>query len=336
MKSPLSPTRRDFLSRLALAGAALPLAALAAETENAPPAAGSSRAPAMAGTATADSRTIHVFAKPLQSLSYAETADLLADCGYGGIDFAVRPGGHVLPEKVAEDLPRAIEAAHKRGLKVEMITTAIVSAQDKFTEPLLKIAAANGVKFYRLGGLSYDPKLGVIESLDRHHAALAELAQLNQSLGLHGAYQNHSGTRVGSPLWDLRYLVRDLDAQWIGVQYDIRHATTEGGQSWPIALRLLAPWIKCTDVKDFRWAQSPGKATVEGMPLGDGIVPLDAYFKEVRTLGIGGPISVHLEYPPFEKGPKFATAGEMRAAFAAALKKDLEVLRGLMAKHQLA
>lgn len=293
-------------------------------------------APAAASTAPAGPTTIHVFSKPLHWLSYAETAKLLAETGYGGIDYTVRPEGHVLPEKAETDLPRAVEAADKAGLKVEMITTAIVSARDKHTEPLLRTAAKLGVKFYRLGNFNYDFKLGVLESLEKHQAALKELAQLNQSLGLHGAIQNHAGTRVGAPVWDLHALLRDFDPRWLGVQYDIRHATTEGGQSWPLGLRLLKPWIRCTDIKDFKWVQTPGKATIEGTPLGEGIVPFDAYFKLVRELGVGGPMSVHLEYPPFERGPKFASDAEKRAAFVTALKKDVAVLKAHLAKHQIA
>lgn len=38
-------------------------------------------------------------------MSHAETAKLIASCGYGGIDYTVRKAqAHVLPEKAAEDL----------------------------------------------------------------------------------------------------------------------------------------------------------------------------------------------------------------------------------------
>lgn len=338
-------SRRNFVRRAAAAAVLLPLVRVTPGLHAAEPK--SATAPSEAGKlvaapgATTWSKpgkvgTVHVFSKPLQHLSYAETAALLAETGYSGIDLPVRANGHVLPEKVDEDLPRAIEAAHKAGLKIEMITTDIVSVQSKLAEPVLRAAAKHGVKFYRLGNLPYDAKLGVMESLQKLKAQFRELAQLNASLGVHGAYQNHSGTRVGSPVWDLYELLRELDPRAIGVQFDIRHATTEGGQSWPLGLKLLAPWIKCTDVKDFKWAQSPGKATVEGTALGEGIVPLDAYFKLYRELGIEGPISVHLEYPPFERGPKFETPAEQRAVFVTALKKDSAVLAGLLKKHSLA
>jgi L-ribulose-5-phosphate 3-epimerase len=333
--SPSSFTRRDFVSRIAAASAALPLAGLLSNASAAEPKA-KKKVDEPAGPLkprTAGPTTIHVFSKPLHWLSYADTARIIADAGYGGIDYTVRVAqGHVLPEKVQEDLPRAVDAARAAGLKVEMITTDVTSVRDKHAEPLLRAAAKAGVKYYRLGNFNYDLKLGISGTLEKLKPTLKELAALNASLGLHGAIQNHSGTRIGSAIWDLYELLRDIDPKALGVQYDIRHATVEGGQSWPLALRRIAPWIKCTDIKDFKWDQAPGKATVENVPVGEGIVAFDAYFKLVRELDIGGPISVHLEYPPFERTPQMSEA-EKRAKFPALMKKDLTALKGFMAKH---
>jgi sugar phosphate isomerase/epimerase len=324
-------SRRRFLSRLAVAGAALPLARLApsahaAETKK------KAAAPAALPPWTGGPTVIHVFSKPLHWMSYADTAALAKATGYGGLDYTVRVAqGHVLPVKVKEDLPRAIDAAHAAGLKVEMITTDITNARDKTAETVLQTAAKLGVKYYRTGNFSYDNKLGVMGSLQQHRTAAKELAALNHSLGIHGAIQNHAGTRVGGPLWDLYEIVRDIDPRWLGVQYDIRHAVVEGAQSWPVTLRLLAPWIKCSDIKDFKWEQAPGKAAIENVPIGEGIVPFDAYFKLVRELQLAGPMSVHLEYPPFERAQ--ISEAEKRAQFPALMKKDLVALQALMAKQ---
>jgi L-ribulose-5-phosphate 3-epimerase len=332
MKTPVPSTsapysRRDFVSLLAAAGTIAPLAGSALAQSSA----SSSRA---ASPARPSSPTIvHVFSKPLQWLSYDATAKLIADTGFGGIDFPVRPGGHVLPEKVTEDFPRAVDAARKAGLKVEMITTGITSAREPHAETLLRTAAKLGVKYYRLGNFRYDLQAGVWPSLQKLKPVLRELADLNSSLGLHGAIQNHAGPRVGGPLWDLYELVREHDPRWLGVQYDIRHATVEGAQSWPITLRLLAPWILCTDIKDFQWQQSPGRGVIHNVPLGEGIVPYDAYFKLVSELGIGGPMSLHLEYPPFERDPRQLSEAQKLTEFTAGMKRDGATLKGWMKTH---
>ncbi|MBI4623535.1 MAG: TIM barrel protein [Verrucomicrobia bacterium] len=337
MKSnPASSTqssRRRFLTQLTAISAAVPLARLTTGASAAEPKKKTgSTAPAPAAPWAGGPTVIHVFSKPLHWLSYAETAALAKEAGYGGIDYTVRvPQGHVLPEKVKEDLPRAIDAARAAGLKVEMMTTEITSVRDKHAETVLRTAAKLGVKYYRTGNFNYDPKLGVMGTLEKLKPALKELAALNQSLGLHGAIQNHAGPRIGGALWDLYELLRDIDPRGLGVQYDIRHALVEGAQSWPVTLRLLAPWIKCTDLKDFKWEQAPGKATIENVPIGEGVVPFDAYFKLVRELNLAGPMSVHLEYPPFERSP--ISNAEKRGQFPALMRKDLGALKGYMARQ---
>ncbi|MDZ7723632.1 MAG: hypothetical protein U5R06_12725 [candidate division KSB1 bacterium] len=50
-------------------------------------------------------------------------ARTIAEIGFDGVDLTVRPGGHVLPENVTQDLPRAVKAIEKTGLKVPMMTT---------------------------------------------------------------------------------------------------------------------------------------------------------------------------------------------------------------------
>ncbi len=322
-----SLSRREFVGRLAAAGAALPLAgamssAFAAEAK-----------PMAVASKPAGPTTIHVFSKPLHMFPPAEAAKILAECGFGGIDYTVRvQQGHVLPAKVTEDLPRAIDAARAAGLKVEMITTEITSARAENTETVLRTAAKHGVKFYRLGNFNYDAKLGITGTLEKLQPGLKELAALNQSLGIHGAIQNHSGVRVGSPVWDLYHLLKDIDPRGLGVQYDIRHATNEGGMSWPLALKLIAPWVRCTDIKDFKWTQSPGKSSVDNTPLGEGIVPFDAYFKLVKELGIGGPMSMHFEHPPFERPPAGLSAADRLTQMKAMMKTDLAFLKAQMAK----
>jgi sugar phosphate isomerase/epimerase len=329
----MNSTRREFLSALAVAGATLPLAARAAEPK-AEKSEKKAKSAAPSYTTTIPAGTIHVFSKPMHMFSLADTAAMIAEAGYGGIDYTVRVAqGHVLPERVEEDLPKAVDAAKRAGLKVEMITTEITSAKDQHAEKVLRTAARLGVKFYRLGVHNYDAQLGVWGSLQKLKPVFKELADLNQSVGIHGAIQNHAGTRVGSALWDLHELLRDLDPKWIGVQYDIRHATAEGGQSWSLPLKLLAPWIRCTDAKDFKWEQAPGKATIENTPIGDGIVNFDAYFKLVRELNLTGPISVHLEYPPFERMQM--SDAEKRVKFPVLMKKDLVALKLFMAKHKI-
>jgi L-ribulose-5-phosphate 3-epimerase len=242
-------------------------------------------------------RPIHVFTKLLQFLSYREMAEVLAENGFDGADLTVRLGGQVLPENVETDLPKAVKALRDAGVDSYMITTGIVRAEDKWTRPVLKTMADLGIRYYRTGYLDYNPSKSIPENLEEHKFTFEKLEKLNREYGVHGGYQNHSGRRVGGPAWDLYMLLKDRDPEFIGVQYDIRHATVEGGVSWPLGLKLLAPWIKTTDIKDFIWEKNEEqKWQIKNIPLGEGMVDFDTYFELCKSLNIVGPVSIHYEY----------------------------------------
>src|SRR3954465_14656586 len=85
---------------------------------------------------------VSIFSKNLHWLDYEAMASVVAQMGFDGVDLTVRPEGHVLPERVAEDLPKAVAALKKEGLNVYMITTAILNADAAHTETILKTASA--------------------------------------------------------------------------------------------------------------------------------------------------------------------------------------------------
>lgn len=315
-------SRRNFLGRLATATLATPLlgSGLQAQERTAPRAPASDNAPTEPGP-------LHVFSKPFHSFSYDETAAVIAEAGFAGIDYTVRPGGHVAPDSVAADLPRAVAAARAAGLRTDMMVTGITSLETPHARDVLRTAASLGITTYRLGFLRYDFKLGVHATLARLKPALRALADFNASLGLHGAIQNHSGlTQVGALGWDLHALLSDVDPRWLGCQYDVRHAVTACGQSWPITLEILRPWIRSTAWKDFRWAQAPGQQSVVNVPLGEGIVDFALYREKVRELRVGGPRSVHFEYAPFEPIPTVSPP-ERRAQLLTAMQRDRRTLQ---------
>jgi sugar phosphate isomerase/epimerase len=314
-------SRRKFISTTAVAGAVLPLAGFQNLSV------GDLQKPA--------GSKIHVFTKPFQWMTYKDMSELVAKAGAGGIDLPVRPGGHVLPENVERDLPLAAMAAKEAGLSMEMIVTGIVSATEKYTEQILKTAASAGVKYYRLGWIPYDEAAGITGTLKNLKDELKKLQDLNAKYGLHGAYQNHSGNRVGGAVWDLYELFRDADPRYLGVQYDVRHAVVEGANSWVNGLNLVAPWVKCTDIKDFTWSQSGKKWAPETVALGEGAVNFDEYFKTVKKRGITGPVSLHLEYPPFEKYTGDANPEVRKKLCLDALKKDVATLKGWIEKYQV-
>ena len=277
-----------------------------------------------------------IFSKHLQFLDYDAMAETAAEIGFDGVDLTVRPRGHVLPENVERDLPSAVEAVRKAGLEVNMMTTGITDPDDPYTVPTLKIAGRLGIGYYRMGYLSYKEELGVARTLESYKPQLRDLAALNKEYGLHGAYQNHSGTRVGGPVWDVWLLIKDLDPRWMGCQYDIRHAVVEGRTSWPLGLKLLSSHIKITAIKDFRWARINGAWKIQDCPLGEGMVDFKTYFDLVRELRIEGPVSVHFEYPMPAESEENLSLEQRRQKTVAVMKNDLKTLRSMLEKAGLA
>jgi len=279
---------------------------------------------------------IHIFTKCLQFLKYDELAEALAREGFDGADLAVRPGGQVLPENVKTDLPKVMKALRSNGIGSNMIVTAITDANVPLTVDILKTMADEGIKYYRMGYLNYDSKKSVPENLDELRRTFEKLENLNRKLGVCGNYQNHSGTRVGGPVWDLYYLLKDRDPESIGVQYDIRHAIVEGGVSWPVGMKLLSPWIRTTAIKDFIWEKDEkGKWKIKNVPLGEGMVDFDKYFTMYKSFDIQAPVSIHYEYDlgGAQHGNLHPTMN--RNEICSWLKKDITFLKNQFTKYNL-
>jgi len=286
--------------------------------------------------ATESKRTVHVFTKCLQFLNYDEIGEVLAKYGFDGADLTVRPGGQVLPENVITDLPKALIALRKHGVGSDMITTNISDPEDEYTKPILKTMADLGIRYYRMGYLKYDDNKTVMQNLDDHRKMIEKLEKLNKKFGVTANYQNHSGTRVGGPVWDLYHILKDRDPEYIGVQYDIRHATVEGGVSWPIGMKLLSPWIGTTDIKDFIWEKNEeGTWKIKNVPLGTGMVDFDKYFKLYKAFDIKAPVSIHYEYDLGGAEHGDQNPSMSREDIFAWLEKDLNFLKKQFTKHHL-
>ena len=272
---------------------------------------------------------IHIFSKHLQFLNYTEMADAAASMGFAGVDLTVRPEGHVLPDRVESDLPKAVEALKKVGLPPKLMTTAVGDATDATDLKLLKTASKLGFQLYRMKWYAYDEKRAIPDSIQGFQTQVQALGELNKPLKLTGCYQNHAGTLVGSSVWEIWEMLKTADRTHMGAQYDIRHATVEGGQSWPTGLRLIQPHIKALTMKDFIWEKKNGKWIVQDVPLGEGMIDFKTYFSYLKRANIQVPVTLHIEYPAggAEHGAAKLTIPQNEVFTA--MKRDLSRLKEL-------
>jgi sugar phosphate isomerase/epimerase len=259
------------------------------------------------------------FTKYFQDLSFGELADRIAETGVAGIEAPVRPGGHIEPERVEDELPRLVEALRGRGLALEILTSGITGVSDaQRTEAVLRTAAGLGIPRYRMGYYKYDLSRPIQPQLDEIRPRLADLAALNRELGIQAVYQNHSGRDyVGGPVWDIVDLVRPHDPGQIALAFDIGHATVEGSVTWELDFARARPHLGAVFVKDYRLE---GRSR-RGVPLGEGSVN-PKFFPLLASLEPRVPVSLHVEHLPDEPpGP------ERTRRHLEAIRKDVALLR---------
>ncbi|HLF34270.1 MAG TPA: sugar phosphate isomerase/epimerase family protein [Cyclobacteriaceae bacterium] len=315
--------RRKFLEQLALLGISAPLASGMLNAK-------SRVAERYRNSADAQIDAICVFSKHLHFLDYEEMAGVIKEMGFDGIDLTVRPEGHVLPENVERDLPRAVEAAKKAGVTVPAITTSITAVSEPHTEKILATASGLGIKYYRMGWLGYNHEKSLVDNLNGSIPQFRALADMNKKYGIIGDYQNHAGLHIGAPVWDLHRILAKLDPNWIGCQYDIRHATVEGGTCWPLGLELIRPFIHTIDIKDFYWKMVNGKWVDFNSPVGEGMVDFGQYFGMLKKMGVRATISMHFEYPLTDSPDSMLPAKSELDQVKSKMVRDLKSLQGFI------
>ena len=309
------------------------------------------------GSQSARRLPIVYFSKHLQWLDGEQMAATAAELGFDGIDLTVRQGGHVLPERVQEELPKVAKIVRNAGLEIPMITAGIVDVNSPDAEAIIRTASEVGIPRYRWGWFSWSddkevPNLSNVHaSLERPSGILidvparlaqlkkrvATLAALNEKYKVCAMYHNHSGSMVGASVWDLWVLIKDFDPRWVSSNFDIGHATVEGGLGgWVNSARLMAPFMRGVAIKDFKWGKNAkGEWEPLWCPLGEGMVNFPAYLAMIKAAKFSGPVQLHTEYPlgGVENGARTLTMD--KAQVLATIRKDLNTLKGWMRQAQL-
>ena len=309
-----TPTRRKFLKQSAAIVGGVSLLGASPLIANTP--------------SSSNELKVHIFSKHLQFLDYQGMAKEAKEMGFDGIDLTVRPKGHVTPENVERDLPKATEALKEFGFQPNLFATKVTDADNPLDRKVLETARKLGYQNYRTGYLKYSLDKSIPQSIDSYRKQFKKLARLNRQLGLTGGYQNHAGKNyAGAGIWDMYQILKGINSEHLGFQYDIRHATVEGGMGWETALRLVKDQINSLVIKDFSWEQVKGKWKAVHVPMGEGMVDFKRYFQLVKEYKIDVPVSLHVEYDlgGAEKG-KSEISISQEEVFEK-IEKDLKFLR---------
>src|SRR5262249_34770007 len=223
----------------------------------------------------------------------------------------------------------------EHSLEVPMITTDIVDAHTPFTDDILQTASDLGIRYYRFGGFKWDESKPFDAQLANFQPLLKQLAERNARYQTCAIYHTHSGAGVvGASIWDLHILMRDLDPKAVGINYDVAHATIEGGLGgWIDSFRISGRHLRGIAVKDFAWGKdAKGAWQAQWKPIGEGMVHLQQFFGMVAKAQFSGPVQVHFEYPLGGANNGNTNITIPREQVYAAMKSDLGKVRAAMSQ----
>jgi len=282
------PTRRRFVQVTAAAGAATVLGAKGVLAAMSPRSLASGAEPGFRGT-------LCFFSKHLPNMDAPRLARAMKTLGFGGVDLTVRPGGHIDPKRVAQDLPPFVEGIRKEGVSVPMITTELVSDADPAARPTFDTAASLRIPYLKPGYYRY-AFVDARREVEAAAAQLRGLAALSTRSGVHLGFHNHAGY-IGGGIWDIAPVIEALDPTAVGYYFDVRHAVVEGGDGgWRTAFSVVAPRLSMIALKDFFWEKTATGWRQQNCPMGEGMVNWKVYFGMLAKAGFQGPASLHLEY----------------------------------------
>ena len=243
-----------------------------------------------------------VFSKHFQTMKAEELGKTLTQIGVNGVDLTVREGGHIQPARVKNELPRFQEILGTQGIKISMLTTAIVEMNDEARD-IIEVCAKSNIKYIKLGYWIYKGFGYYEKQAEEVKKALARLQPVFRDNGVKAGFHNHSGMCMGLNANHILRLIEDCDPEVIGVYYDVGHSIIEGSDcGWMMDMDIAKERLFMIAVKDMAWfrlggANEPKKGWVRKMvPLEAGLTDWKKFVECLKQLKFNGPISFHSEY----------------------------------------
>jgi sugar phosphate isomerase/epimerase len=282
---------------------------------------------------------VGIVSRHLQFTNMEEAIAIAKEAGFDSIEWNVRRGGHVEPENVERDLPRCLELTRQAGLAAPMITTSIADVESPHAERILAAASGLGVTHYRAEGLHFDYTQDLERQLEALKPRLAAVNALSTKYRIAYAYHTHSSVGdMGGTIVALWSVMKDFDPAYIGLNYDIGHATRRAGPGVVDGLHIAHRYIKGLAIKDFAYVPNPqtGGLRTEWTPVGLGQINLRQAFEILKAKNWRGPINIHYEH----HGLLGSSLGQYKlpvplAEFKTLIRADLDYVRGVMQALQL-
>ena len=248
-----------------------------------------------------------MFTKHLQTMSVVEAGRTIKDLGFSGVELTVRPNGHILPENVREELPRAVDQLREIGLETPALVVEIHNRQEPYSAVVCEMASKVGARELRTSSARYRTFGNIREQLDAARKDARDLESLGKEYGVRLCVHAHSGDFLSCQGALLDSWIGETDPRYVGVSLDLGHWTTEGGKSgWKAGIDLMRGRVGLVAIKSFGWFHESDPKTGEMrwnaklVPLDEGNVQFRQAFEYLRQTGWDADgkslVSVHSEY----------------------------------------
>ena len=215
-----------------------------------------------------------MFSKHLQPLPIPEIGRIIKELGFSGVELTVRPGGHIQPDEVDTELPRAVEVFGELGLDLPAIVVEI-HRRDPDAEAVCRAAGRSGATVLRTSSQRYTAFGTIREQIARARADARQLEALGREYGVRLCVHCHSGDMLSAQGGILASIIDETDPRSVGVSLDVAHLTVEGGiAGWRQSIDLLQERVGILAVKSFGWFHEPDAVT-GGQRWTAKVVPLD-------------------------------------------------------------
>ncbi len=196
-----------------------------------------------------DSRCVFtVFTKPWKSFTMEELAAHVKRLGFDGVEFPLRPGYQVEPEKAAKGLPKLARVFADHGLS-------IASVAGPTDEPAFAACAEAGVPVIRVM-CRLAPGEGYMQAEGRFRRELDAMAPLCERYKVTVGIQNHSGEFVANAA-GLRRLLEGRDPRQVAAVWDAAHSAL-AGEDPELGLDIVWSHLCMVNLKNAFWRRVNG------------------------------------------------------------------------------
>lgn len=191
--------------------------------------------------------TYTVFTKPWKTMPLPDLARFVHNLGFHGIELPVRPGFQVEPERVTQDLPKAVKILADFDVRIGSIAgptdEKTIAACAEAGIPIIRIMANIGPDGYRATEVRYQQQFdAMVPLLDKHQVTVG--------------VQNHSGRDVCNAM-GLHSLIGKYDRKHIAAVWDAAHNALQGEEP-ELALEIVWPHLCLVNLKNAYWQRVNG------------------------------------------------------------------------------